>query len=261
MSRARSTSTAAVTAGRMSRTAAAEPCGTSPVKLTRSGSIRLAGRPARRSRIRRASSARPRITASTFSFTRRSGGRTVESRTSSGRVPAPSSFDRLPLGTSIQASAAPSSISDWADCGSTTRAVMVSGQPSGLPSSRSASMPIRIASGSALVPEKTKSSRCDSARRSSSKIAVRMPSVLESASSGYIAIGITSVMNSARRSRMNSSRSRRAIASRAGHPPVGCGELTRHLRRSWRRKPLRDHQICRRRVPPGCLRRRSDRHR
>ena len=219
--------------------------------------MRLAGSPARCRRASRTSSATLRSTVSTCSFTRRSGGRTVESLTSSGSVPSPSSLAMLPRGMAIQASATPSSMTARASSASKIRMAIVSGQSAGRPALRLASEPMRIPKASASSPENASTSCSASCRRSRSRIAVRMPSVLERASSGYIAIGITRVMNSARRSRTNSTRSRRAIASRAGQPPVGAdGIMARPPGQSWRRTPPPGRQAVRRRAFPASPRRR-----
>ena len=166
---------------------------------------------------------------------------------------------RVPGGTSIQASASPSVIAASAAWVSgamvTSRAAGQSAAPSSDDrcgaSRRSVSWAATIA---ASGPDKTTDSSRGCCVPSSCSIAVRSPSTVARATMGYAISGSRNVMNTARRSRTNSSKSRRAIAEAGGSgggcfmwPPLG----RRHL-------PKTLHSA--RGVRHGCHWRRNGRH-
>ena len=189
-----------------------------PMNRTSTGSSRLAGRPARSIRRRRASSARPRITAVNCSRTRGDNTCEVGPCASIDTVPSPSSPGMACSGTSIHKSARPSSTASCASSAAAKPKAIEAGQSSlPWPFSGRARPPTRFAKACAFQgrPDSTTVRLVGACLASMSESAVRTPKALESARIGYIAIGNSSVTNIVRRSRTNSNRSRRASAIRA----------------------------------------------
>ena len=224
-----------------------------PVNRRSIGFTNDSGRPLAASRRPWACSATAWMSAMMCRCWWRSAGRSADSLASKGTVSIPSSPATIPPVRSSQASTSSSSSIRWASSGFASCTCTPEGQSSRSLSTDCTAASNRLTNSGASSPESTSNTGRGACRASMSMSAVRRPSVLARASTGYIAIGIRRVTKSVLRSRTNSSRSRWATARilRQRSLPTA---LFRLMAASPRRPQRTPPRALRRspRVPPAC---------